>query len=32
VFGPEPDEDGAVWIKNVVFKEVLIDDKEPVHT
>ncbi len=27
VFGPEPDEDGAVWIKNVVFKEVLIDDR-----
>ena len=32
VFGPEPDEHGAVWIKNVVFKEVLIDDKEPVDT
>ena len=32
VFGPEPDEHGAVWIKNVVFIEVLIDDKEPVDT
>ena len=26
VFGPEPDADGAVWIKNVVYREVVIDD------
>ncbi len=27
VFGPEPDEHRAVWIKNVVYDEVLIDDR-----
>jgi hypothetical protein len=27
VFGPEPDDHGAVWIKNVVYREVLIDDR-----
>jgi len=32
VFGLEPDEHGAVWIKNVVYREVLIDDTEPVDT
>ena len=26
VFGPKPDKDNAVWIKNVVYREVLIDD------
>ena len=26
LFGPEPDEDNAVWIRNVVYREVLIDD------
>jgi len=25
IFGPEPDEQGRAWIKNVVYKEVLID-------
>ena len=25
MFGPEPVEDGAVWIKNVVYDEVRID-------
>jgi hypothetical protein len=25
VFGPQPDEEGRMWIKNVVYKEVLID-------
>ena len=26
VFGPPPEADGAVWIKNDVYKEVLIED------
>jgi hypothetical protein len=26
VFGPPPQADGAVWIKNVVYQEVLIED------
>ena len=25
VFGPEPDEHGKLWIKNVVYPEILID-------
>jgi len=29
VFGPPPEADGAVWIKNVVYKEVLIEDTSP---
>jgi hypothetical protein len=29
VFGPPPEADGAVWIKNVVYQEVLIEDTSP---
>jgi ATP-dependent DNA helicase PIF1 len=25
VFGPQPDKEGRMWIKNVVYKEVLVD-------
>jgi hypothetical protein len=28
----KPDADGAVWIKNVAYREVLIDDIQPVYT
>jgi hypothetical protein len=26
VFGPPPEADGAAWIKNVVYQEVIIED------
>ena len=28
ILGPQPDDQGKVWIKNVVYKEVLIDTQQ----